>query len=82
MQYTARIEVLAEEEGEYTTDSVIRIDDKYFFRHANGGERGAYDRQNHGGHEFRTESISRAEAHAKMLEWGLEPSAVAARTKR
>ena len=74
-------EVLAEEEGEFTTDSVIRIDDEYFFRHANGGERGAYERRNHGGQVFSTESISRTEARAKMLEMGLEPSEVAAKTR-
>lgn len=74
-------EVLAEDEGEFTTDSVIRIGDEYFFRHANGGERGAFDTRTGGNGQFTTESITRTEARDKMLQMGLGPSEVASKTK-
>lgn len=73
-------EVLAEDEGEFVTDSVIRIGDDYFFRHANGGERGAWDTRNNQCN-FRTEVISRSEARAKMLQYGCSPSEVANKTR-
>lgn len=74
-------EVLGEEQGEFATRQVIRIADDYFFRHQNGGSRGAWDpRQNPS--IFSTESITRQDARRRLLEFGLEPPAVAKATRR
>ncbi len=69
--------VLCEDEGEFTTDSVVRIGDDYFFRHQNGGARGAWDCRNCGGQLFRATAISRTDARAKLLEMGMSPEKVA-----
>lgn len=73
-------EVLVENEMEFATDSVLRIGDDYFLRHANGGERGAFQESTCRG-KFTTVSITRTEARAKMLEMGVELEEVAGKTK-
>jgi hypothetical protein len=67
--------VLATQEYEFTTESVVRIGEDYFFRDENGGERGAWqDRAN------KTTPLSRSEARARLLEMGMEPDDVAEKT--
>lgn len=70
----AKVEVLFEDETEWYTDDIVRIDDEYYFRHQNGGDRGAYDERNF---HPRCEIISRTEARRLALEWGEDPETVA-----
>jgi len=74
-------EVLAEDEGEFTTVQVIRIDDKYYHRRLNGGARGAWDTRSVRPGQFYCHNIARAEARRILLEMGLDPVAVADKTE-
>ena len=38
-------EVIAERSGEWDTQQIVRVDDTYYYRHPNGGDRGAWNRQ-------------------------------------
>ena len=73
-------EVLAEDEGEFKTRQVIRIGDCYFYRVNNGGSRGAWDYRTNPV-VFECIEMTQREAMAKLLEFGLEPSEVAKKTR-
>ena len=73
-------EVLGEDVGEWQTKQVIRIEDEYYYRRCNGGSRGAYDHRNNPD-IFECHELSRSEARAKLLEFGLSPREVSAKTK-
>lgn len=78
-------EILAEQEGEFDREQLIRIDGEYFHAHPNGGSRGAWDRQDADGvwRDYpieRTRRIEASEARALLLDWGYSPSDVARMT--
>jgi len=57
--------VLAEDQQEFITLSVIRIEEDFFLLNANGGERGAWQNG-----KDKCEIITRAQARAMLLEMG------------
>ena len=73
---------IAENVGEYTTKMIVVIDDQAYYRYANGGSLGSYDRMCGDGvwRESPIEStraISKSEAQAKMLDWDYAPAEIA-----
>lgn len=79
-------EVLASSEKEFSTESIVRIDGDFYHRHGNGGARGAWDRRcGEGVWRDRpvepTRQITRQEAIALLLDWGLEPQSAARLTR-
>jgi hypothetical protein len=79
-------EVLAEKEGEWSTRRIVRIEAQAYYQHPNGGERGAWDRQDGDGvwreHPIEpTREISKTEACKLMLDWGYEPKEIAEKTR-
>lgn len=79
-------EVVAEDEGEYDTLQIVRVNQDYYVRRANGGARGAWDRQCGDG-VWRdrpveaARAITREEARARMLDMGMTPREVARATR-
>ena len=72
-------DVLGEDEREWQTEQVIRIDGEYYFRRNNGGSRGAYDtRTTKNVLECRVISLS--EARRMLLALGMAPAEVAEAT--
>lgn len=80
-------EVLAESEGEWSTERLVRIGTEVYYTHPNGGGRGAHDRQCGDG-VWRerpcgpTRKLERSEVRRILLNWGWEPDEVAAVTVR
>lgn len=79
-------EVLAENEGEWSTRRIVRIEAQAYYQHQNGGERGAWDRQDGDGvwreHPIEpTREISKTEACKLMLDWGHDPNEIAEKTR-
>jgi hypothetical protein len=78
-------EVLAESEGEWSTKKIVRLGAQAFYQHENGGERGAWDRQDGDG-VWRerpiepTREISQTEARKLLLDWGYDPKEIAQKT--
>ena len=80
-------EVLGKDEGEYSTEQIVRMydasgDAEYYYMHPNGGSRGAWDRQGGDGewHEAPctpTRQITRQQAIGYLLDWGYTPDDVA-----
>lgn len=80
-------EVVAECEGEWSTEQIVLVGDEAYYRHPNGGAKGAYDRQDGDGvwreHPVEpTRRITKSEARALMLDWGYSPTKVAKVTRR
>lgn len=79
-------EVIAENEGEYSTEKILLIHGEAYYMHSNGGARGAHDRQGGDG-VWRdspcdpTRKLTRSEAVSLMLDWGYEPKDVAEVTR-
>jgi len=80
-------EILAEDEGEFSTRRVVRVgNDNYYYQHVNGGARGAHDRMCGDG-VWRERPIEQArplsvkEASALMLDMGVEPQDIARLTR-
>jgi hypothetical protein len=70
---------IAEDEDEWSTDSLVRVEGDYFLVHKNGGSRGAHCRgANHFPETLEpTETLSRSDARAVLLNWGYGPAEVA-----
>jgi hypothetical protein len=73
-------EVLGEDEGEFQTEQVVRIEDDFFYRRNNGGSRGAHDHRTNPD-VFECNEIDRREARRTLLKFGLDPVEVADKTK-
>jgi hypothetical protein len=73
-------EVLGEDEGEFQTEQVVRIEDGFFYRRNNGGSRGAYNHRTNLD-VFECNEIDRREARRTLLKFGLDPVEVADKTK-
>ena len=79
-------ETLAELESEFSTKSIVRVGGEYYYRHANGGSRGSYDRRDGDGvwrdHPVEpAQELALAEARAYLLGWGYSPAEVARLTE-
>ena len=78
----AKKEIIGKREGEWSTESVVRIGGELYYRHENGGHRGSYNRQDGDG-VWRespvepTRQITVSEARVLLLDWGCEDEAVA-----
>jgi len=64
--------VLMEDEREFSTDQIIRIDGQLYLRHSNGGSRGAWQ-----GRGDTCTLIDLTEARRIALEWEPDPEKVA-----
>jgi hypothetical protein len=79
-------EVLAENEGEWSTQKIVRIEAQAYYQHENGGKRGAHDRQDGDG-VWRerpvepTREIGKTEARKLMLDWGYDLKEIAQKTR-
>jgi len=78
--------VIAENEGEYSTEKIVVIDGTAYYMHPNGGANGAHNRQCGDGkwREYPcepTRELTKQEAVAILLDWGHDPSDVAKLTK-
>lgn len=71
-------EIIGRKRREYDSDEVIRINDDYYFRHVNGGYRGAWDHRTHPD-VFECLIVSLPEARRRLLGMGMDPGLVAAR---
>lgn len=74
-------EVLANDQGEWSTEQIIRIGDDLFYAHPNGGARGAWNRQDGDGIWRErpvepTREISPTDAKRLMLDWGYDPKEI------
>jgi hypothetical protein len=74
-----KIKRLAEDEGEFSTNVVLQIGEKYILRHENGGERGSHSVSN----KFPAllepdEPLTAEEAAAKCLEFGADAEVISA----
>jgi hypothetical protein len=72
---------LFENELEFRTLQVVRVEDDFFLLHLNGGSRGAFSDGKAGvaGHEC--ETIEKSEARRLGLKWGYTPGEVAQETR-
>lgn len=76
----------AEDEGEYSTEQIVRVGGNFYYRHSNGGSRGAHDRMCGDGvwRDYPVEpsrQIDVTEARAILLDWGFEPREVGKMTR-
>ncbi len=73
-----KIERLAKDEGEWSTDVVIRVGTKYFLRHENGGERGSHQVNNRFPELLSPDDpLTPEEAALKCDEYGADETVIA-----
>lgn len=78
--------VLASREHEFSEESIVRVGDALFYRHENGGSRGAWDRRGGDG-VWRERPVApsrqlpRQEAIAMLLDWGETPAEASRMTR-
>jgi len=74
-----KIKRLAENQGEWSTDVVLQIGEKFILRHENGGERGSHQRGNRFPELLEPdEPLTPEEAAAKCLEFGADEAVIEA----
>lgn len=79
-------EIIAEEQGEFSTERVVVMDGVAYYMHSNSGSRGAWNRQCSDGvwrdHPCEpTRVLSKDETRCLMLDWGYSPEYVVKKTK-
>lgn len=77
--------LLAEDEGEWSTEKIYLMDGEAYYIEENGGSRGSYDRMtNDGWREYPvtpTQNINKTKARSLMLDWGYDIREVARKTR-
>jgi len=73
--------VIAERVGEWSTEQIVRLGGDLYYRHPNGGARGAHNRQDGDGvwRERPVEpsrELGVSEARRLLLDWGYDPAEV------
>jgi hypothetical protein len=74
-----KIKRLAVDEGEFRTDVVLQVGEKYILRHENGGRRGSHQINNRFPALLKPdEPLTAEEAAAKCLEFGADDAVIEA----